>query len=167
MPGVAGPGTATVANGHRVTAPCHRRGSTPTVTSSPAVSGPEVVNDVPPDEIAWPSEADLRIAEHPAFVLLCRVLTGLRRLSFSDSPAPSGVAMPRETHHLVDLLRAAQSRIGVLAVRLADATATPGEQREFADQAEELADLLRSHADDIDAGIVAAPRFRRTEREPA
>lgn len=123
---------------------------------------------MPPDEIAWPSETDLRIAEHPAFVLLCRVLTGLRRLSFSDSSAPSGVAMPRDTRTLVDLLRATQSRIGVLTVRLADATATPGEQREFADQAEELADLLRSHADDIDAGIVAAPRhFARTEREPA
>ncbi|WP_240522027.1 hypothetical protein [Amycolatopsis vastitatis] len=126
------------------------------------------MNDVLPDEAAWPSETDLRIAEHPTFVLLCRVLAGLRRLSFSDRPAPPGVAMPRDTHHLVDLLRAAQSRIGVLAVRLADTTASPAEQREFADQAEELADLLRSHADDIDAGIVAAPRhFPRTEREPA
>jgi hypothetical protein len=127
-----------------------------------------VVNDVPPDEVAWPSETDLRIAEHPTFVLLCRVLVGLRRLSFPDRHAPSGVAMPRDTHNLVDLLRAAQSRIGVLATRLADGTATPAEQREFADRAEELADLLRSHADDIDAGIVAAPRpFLHTEREPA
>ena len=76
--------------------------------------------------------------------------------------------MPRDTHNLVDLLRAAQCRIGVLTVRLADATASPVEQREFADRAEELADLLRSHADDIDAGIVAAPRhFLSTEREPA
>ncbi|MEV6825346.1 hypothetical protein [Amycolatopsis sp. NPDC051102] len=76
--------------------------------------------------------------------------------------------MPRATHHLVDLLRATQTRIGVLTARLADGTAGPDEQRAFADQAEELADLLRSHADDVDAGIVAAPPdLFHTNRETA
>ncbi|EOD68647.1 hypothetical protein [Amycolatopsis vancoresmycina] len=123
---------------------------------------------MPPSAPAWPSEPDLRLAEHPEFVLLCRVLGGLRRLSFPDRPAPSGAAMPRATHHLVDLLRATQVRIGVLTTRLADGTAGPDEQRAFADQAEDLADLLRSHADDVDAGILAPPRHLfHTNRETA
>lgn len=121
-----------------------------------------------PKQIDWPSATDLCLAEHPTFVLLCRVLVGLRRLSFPDRPASSGVAMPRDTRNLVDLLRATQVRIGVLSTRLADGTATPDEQRAFADHAEELVDLLRSHADDVDAGILTAPRqLLRTDREPA
>ncbi|WP_103355752.1 hypothetical protein [Amycolatopsis sp. CA-128772] len=76
--------------------------------------------------------------------------------------------MPRATHDLVDLLRATQTRLVVLTTRLADATASPDEQRAFADHAEDLADLLRSHADDVDAGIVAAPRpLFTTNRETA
>lgn len=123
---------------------------------------------MPQPEAAWPSATDLRLAEHPEFVLLCRVLGGLRRLSIPDGPVPTGAAMPRATHHLVDLLRATQTRIAVLTTRLADGTAGPDEQRAFADQAEDLADLLRSHADDVDAGIVAAPRHLfDTNRETA
>ena len=76
--------------------------------------------------------------------------------------------MARDTQKLVDLLLAVQARIGVLTPRLKDGTATPGDQRELAEQAEELIDLLRSHADDVDAGIVASPRpHLHTERELA
>lgn len=114
---------------------------------------------MPSTEIAWPSEADLRIAEHQEFVLLCRILVGLRRLSGSDGPpARSGVAMSRTTQTLVEVLLSVEARIAVLRTQLTDGTATPHQQREFADQVEEMVDLLRTHADDIDAGIVAAPR---------
>jgi hypothetical protein len=125
---------------------------------------------VPSTEIAWPSEADQRLAEHPDYVRLCRVLVGLRRLSVSDRPAvtPGVVDMPRDTHKLVDLLEAAQTRIGLLAARLQDGTATTEEQRRLADEIDDLLDLLRSHATDVDAGIVAAPRYLRDlERESA
>lgn len=158
VPGDAGPGTSTVANGHRIPRGCHRPGATHTVTSAFADPRSEVVTTVPSTEITWPSEADLRVAEHDEFALLCRVLAGLRRLSDSDeTPAPSGVAMTRATQNLVDVLLAVDARIRVLTTQLTDGTAAPDEQRGFADQFEEVADLLRSHADDIDAEIVAAP----------
>jgi hypothetical protein len=112
---------------------------------------------VPSSEIRWPSETDLCSVEYSELILLSRVLAGLRRLSDSDEPQ-SGVAMTRATRTLVDVLMAVEARAAVLRAQLADSTATPAEQREFADQAEEMADLLRTYADDIDAGIVAAPR---------
>jgi len=72
--------------------------------------------------------------------------------------------MTRATRKLVDVLLAVEARVAVLRTQLGDGTATPGAQRDFADQVEEAVDLLRSHADDIDAGIVAAPRhFLHTE----
>lgn len=106
-------------------------------------------------EIRWPSEADLQLAEHDEFVLLSRILVGLHRLSRSDRPAPSGVVMTRATTKLLEGLLAVEARIAVLRTQLADGTATPREQHELADQVEEVVDLLRTHADDIDAGIVA------------
>lgn len=114
---------------------------------------------MPSTKIAWPSEADLWSVEYAEFILLSRVLAGLRRLSGSDeAPARSGVAMIRATRTLVDVLLAVEARAAVLRTQLADGTATPAEQRDFADQAEEVADLIRTYADDIDAGIVAEPR---------
>ena len=65
--------------------------------------------------------------------------------------------MTRATQNLVDVLLAVDARIRVLTTQLTDGTAAPDEQRGFADQFEEVADLLRSRADDIDAEIVAAP----------
>ncbi len=65
--------------------------------------------------------------------------------------------MSRATQQLVDAFLAVDARIGVLRTQLADGTATPDEQHDLADQFEEIVDLLRSHADDIDAGIVASP----------
>lgn len=120
---------------------------------------------MPSTEIPWPSEADLRIAEHHEFVLLCRILTGLRRLSGSDEPrARSGVSMTRATHRLVEVLSAVEARIAVLRIQLTDGTAAPDQQRGLADLAEEAVDLLRNHADDIEAGVIAAPhRLLRTE----
>jgi proteasome lid subunit RPN8/RPN11 len=118
---------------------------------------------------AWPSEADRRLTEHPDYVHLCRVLAGMRRLSTTDRPTVTpGAAMSRETTRLVHVLGATQVRLGVLAVRLHDGTATTDEQREVADELDDVLDLLRSHAADVDAGIVAAPRRRSTpDREPA
>lgn len=66
--------------------------------------------------------------------------------------------MTRATTKLVESLLTVEARIAVLRAQLADGTATPREQHEFADQVEEVVDLLRTHADDINAGIVAAPR---------
>ncbi len=66
--------------------------------------------------------------------------------------------MIRATRTLIDVVLAVEARAAVLRAQLADGTATPTEQRDFADQAEEVADLLRTYADDIDAGIVAEPR---------
>ena len=76
--------------------------------------------------------------------------------------------MPRDTRKLVEVLLAVQGRIGVFTTQLEDGTATPDEQRNFAGQIEELVDLLCSHADDVDAGIVPARRcFPDLERETA
>jgi hypothetical protein len=114
---------------------------------------------MPSNEIAWPSERDLEIAESPEVIHLCRVIIGLRRLrSSKEPPSPSGVSMTRATRKLVDALLAVEARVAVLRTQLADGTATPTAQRDLADQVEEAVDLIRSHADDIDAGIVAAPR---------
>ncbi len=66
--------------------------------------------------------------------------------------------MTRATTKLVEALLAVEARSAVLRTQLADGTATPREQHDFADQVEEVVDLLRTHADDVDAGIVAAPR---------
>jgi hypothetical protein len=106
----------------------------------------------------WPSAADLRLAEHDEFVLLSRILVGLRRLSGSNRSASSGVVMTRATTTLIEALLTVEARIVVLRTQLADGTATPRVQHDFADQAEEVIDLLRTHADDSEAGIVAAPR---------
>ena len=65
--------------------------------------------------------------------------------------------MSRETARLVDTLLATQVRISLLVHQLRDGTTTTDEQRQFADKLEELADLLQSHAADVDAGIVLAP----------
>ena len=65
--------------------------------------------------------------------------------------------MTRATRKLVDVLLAVEARVAVLRTQLGDGTATPAAQRDFGDQVEEAVDLLRSHADDIDAGIVEAP----------
>ncbi|MGW5715144.1 hypothetical protein ACWEVP_03175 [Amycolatopsis sp. NPDC003865] len=117
-------------------------------------------------EITWPTETDQLVAEHPDYIRLCRVLVGLRRLSEPDCPAVTpGAVMTRETQQLVDALEAAQWRIFLLVAQLRDGTATPYEQRRLADVADELVDLLRSHADDVDAGII--PASRTSERECA
>jgi len=108
-------------------------------------------------EIIWPDEIDLRIAEHPDYVHLSRVLVGLHRLSGPDHSV-AGADMLRETQRLVDVLEAAQWRIFLLVTRLRDGTATANDQREGADLLDELVDLLRSHADDTDAGLIPAPR---------
>ncbi|ADJ48829.1 hypothetical protein AMES_7004 [Amycolatopsis mediterranei S699] len=72
--------------------------------------------------------------------------------------------MTRATQKLVEVLLTVEARIAVLRTQLTDGTATPGQQREFADKVEEVVDLLRTRADDIDAGIVAAPsHLLRTE----
>lgn len=111
-----------------------------------------------PTEITWPAEIDLRIAEHPDYVHLSRVLVGLRRLSGSNRPAAAGADMPLVTQQLVDGLEAAQWRIFLLVAQLRDGTATADEQHKAAATFDELLDLLRSHADDTDAGIIPAPR---------
>lgn len=112
---------------------------------------------MPSNQISWPSDADLWAAEYSELVLLCRVLDGLRRLSGSDEPpALSGVVMPIATQKLVDILAVIDARIVILVTQLKDGMATGNEQRDLADQFEELIDLLRSHADDVDAGIVTA-----------
>ncbi|WP_410643254.1 hypothetical protein [Amycolatopsis sp. lyj-346] len=114
----------------------------------------------------WPDENDLRFAEHPEYVRLCRVLLGLRRLRHADSPAAtSGATLTRDTQRLVDVLEAAQGRLFLLVAQLRDNTATAAEQHKAADELDELLDLLRSHADDTDAGIIPAPR--NPERECA
>ncbi|MEU8637680.1 hypothetical protein AB0C38_36340 [Amycolatopsis sp. NPDC048633] len=114
---------------------------------------------MPSKKITWPSEGDLKIAESPEVIHLCRVLIGLRRLSRSgEPPSLSGVSMTRATHKLVDVLLTVEARVAVLRTQLTDGTATPAAQRDFADQVEEAVDLIRSHADDTDAGIVAASR---------
>ncbi|MFJ7218907.1 hypothetical protein [Amycolatopsis sp. NPDC098790] len=108
-----------------------------------------------PNEVQWPSDADLLLAEDAEYVLLCRVLAGLRRLSYSESPPRStGAPMSRETTRLVDSLRTAQVRISLLVRQLQDGTATTDEQRQVADKLEELSEILQSHAADMDAGIV-------------
>ena len=113
---------------------------------------------MPQKEKVWPSEVDLRRAEDAEYVVLSRVLAALRRLSSSELPSRStGVSMSRETVKLVDALCATQVLISLLGVQLRDGTATPDEQRCVADKVEELLDLLRSHAADVDAGIVSAP----------
>lgn len=114
---------------------------------------------MPSTGIAWPSEIDLRVAEHPYYVHLCRVLAGLRRVSTSDShPIVPGADMTRDTQKLVDVLETVRWRTGVLAIQLRDGTATTDHQREVADEVDELLDLLRSHAADVDAGFFPAPR---------
>ena len=116
--------------------------------------------------ITWPSETDLSIAEHPDYVHLCRVLVGLRRLSNGDRPAARpGADMTRDTQNLVDVLEATQLRISLLVVQLRDGTATPDEHHKLADEIGELPDLLRSHGDDMAAGII--PAARDMERECA
>ncbi|MET8845983.1 hypothetical protein [Amycolatopsis sp. NPDC004625] len=111
-----------------------------------------------PKELRWPSEADLLAAEVPEFALLGRVLIGLRRLSFSEAPPRStGAPMSRETTRLVDTLLATQVRISLLVHRIQDRTVTTDEQRDFADNLDELRDILQSHAADVDAGIVLTP----------
>jgi hypothetical protein len=116
--------------------------------------------------ITWPSETDLSFAEHPDYVHLSRVLVGLRRLSDRDSPAvTSGARMTRDTQKLVDVLEATQLRISLLVIQLRDGTATPDEHHTLADEVGELTDLLRSHGDDIAAGII--PAARNMERECA
>ncbi|WP_326950896.1 hypothetical protein OG439_20120 [Amycolatopsis sp. NBC_01307] len=116
-----------------------------------------------------PSEVDLRHAEEAEFVLLCRVLAGLRRLSTSETPQLStGVSMFRDTAKLIDAIQATQTRTGLLALQLRDGTATADEQRQVADKVEELLDLLQSHAADTDSGIAPTPRrLHLTERRPA
>jgi hypothetical protein len=117
-------------------------------------------------EITWPTETDQLFAENPDYIHLCRVLVGLRRLSEPDHLVVTpGAHMTRDTQKLVDVLEAAQWRIFLLVTQLRDGTATPHEQHRVADAADELVDLLRSHADDVDAGII--PASRNPERECA
>lgn len=98
---------------------------------------------MPPNDLTWPSEQDLRTAGHPEFVLLSRVLVGLRRLSSSDHRSGSSQpAISRETHELVAVLLATQARIRMLTTQLTDGTATTDSQRRLADQLEELVTLL-------------------------
>ncbi|WP_410597070.1 hypothetical protein [Amycolatopsis sp. lyj-23] len=73
--------------------------------------------------------------------------------------------MTRDTQKLVDALEAAQLRISVVAIQLRDGTATPDEHYDLADVIGDLPDLLRSHGDDIAAGII--PAARDLERECA
>jgi hypothetical protein len=106
----------------------------------------------------WPSEADLLLAEDAEYVLLCRVLVGLRRLSYSESPPRSpGVPMSRDTTKLVDALRTTQVRISLLVRQLQDGTATTDEQHQVADKLGELLDFLQSHTADVDADIALTP----------
>ncbi|MDX3192090.1 hypothetical protein PV458_27080 [Streptomyces sp. MN03-5084-2B] len=121
------------------------------------------------NDVQWPSEDDLLLAEDAGYVLLCRVLLGLRRPSFSESPSRStGAPMSRETTRLVDTLLATQVRISLLVHQLQDGTATTDDQRHFADGLEELLDILQSHAADVDAGIVPTPHdFLLAERHLA
>lgn len=121
---------------------------------------------MPSTTIAWPSETDLSVAEHPDYAHLCRVLAGLRRLSDKDRPTVTpGARMTRDTQKLVDALEATQLRISLLVIQLRDGTATPDEHRNLADAVGELPDLLRSHGDDVAAGII--PAARDMERECA
>ncbi|SEF38385.1 hypothetical protein SAMN05421837_12116 [Amycolatopsis pretoriensis] len=62
--------------------------------------------------------------------------------------------MTRSTQQLVDLLEATHWRIFLLTTQLRDGTATAGEQNEVADELTELVELLRSHADDTESGVV-------------
>lgn len=76
--------------------------------------------------------------------------------------------MTRDTKKLVEVLEAAQRRISVLIPQLRDGTATTREQYQVAQVVDELLDLLRSHAADVDAGIVAGSHpLDHLEREPA
>jgi hypothetical protein len=121
------------------------------------------------EENEWPSDAYLRCAEEAEYVRLCRVLKGLRRMSSSDAPQPStGVPLLRDTTKLLDAIEATQWRIGLLAIQLQDGTATPDEEHRVADKVEELLDLLQSHAADVNAGVIPAPRHHLlTERVSA
>ncbi len=65
--------------------------------------------------------------------------------------------MSRDTTKLVDALRTTPVRISLLVRQLQDGTATTDEQLHVADKLEELADLLQSHAADVNAGIVLTP----------
>ncbi|MFJ7213583.1 hypothetical protein [Amycolatopsis sp. NPDC098790] len=62
--------------------------------------------------------------------------------------------MTRATQQLVNLLEATQWRIFLIVTQLRDRTATPEAQNEVADEMAELVELLRSHADDTESGIV-------------
>jgi hypothetical protein len=117
----------------------------------------------------WPSEVDLERAEEAEFLLLCRVLVGLRRLPPSGSPPrPAGAMMSSETSKLVDALRATQTRVGLLVRTLQDGTSAMDEQLQVADRLEELLDLLQSHVAVVNAGIAPTSRhFLLTERYSA
>ncbi|UOX88385.1 hypothetical protein MUY14_43020 [Amycolatopsis sp. FBCC-B4732] len=121
------------------------------------------------EENGWPSDVYLQCAEHVEYVRLCRVLNGLRRLSFSDTISPStGTSVPRDTAKLIDAIKATQWRIGLLAVQLQDGTATSDEEHRVSGQVEELLDLLQSHATDVKTGVIPTPRqFLFTERRSA
>ncbi|MGW4526937.1 hypothetical protein [Amycolatopsis sp. NPDC004378] len=97
-----------------------------------------------PTEVRWPSAADLLLAEDAEYVLLCRVLNGLRRLPTSEPPPRStGVRMSRETTQLVEALRTG--------------TATTDDQRQVADKLEELLDFLRVRSAAGDTGSAPTP----------
>ncbi|WP_410644599.1 hypothetical protein [Amycolatopsis sp. lyj-346] len=65
--------------------------------------------------------------------------------------------MTRDTQRLVDVLEATQWQLFLFVAQIRDNTATPDEHHKLADAIDELPDLLRSHGDDITAGIIPAP----------